>query len=242
MKTTLILLISAIAFGAAPKTVWDGVYTDDQAKRGEAAYGAACSRCHRDDLGGYGGVLLGGKFMDRWREDSLNSFFRNVQKTMPRDAPASLSDTSYLDIVAYVLRRNQFPAGTTELTLAELADIRVQSKEGPEPVPDFSLVEVKGCLIQNSGGAWEVVRSTEPVRTRNPGTSSPEELAGIQAKGPGVHTFALMDLESVQAKPARGQTALVKGFLMRQPNGDRINLTSLQLLSPPCTADTSAQP
>ena len=78
------------------KTVWDGVYTSDQAARGEAAYADSCSRCHRDDLMGYNGVLVGGRFMDSWREDTLNSFFRDVRKTMPRDAPSSLSDATYL--------------------------------------------------------------------------------------------------------------------------------------------------
>jgi quinoprotein glucose dehydrogenase len=233
MSALFILLISAFALQGAPKTIWDGVYTDAQAKRGEAAYTEACSRCHRDDLSGYNGVLVGGKFMDRWREDSLNSFFRNVQKTMPRDAPASLSDSTYLDIVAYVLRRNQFPAGTSELTVNALPDIRVQTKEGPEPVPDFALVEVKGCMTQN-GGAWEVVGGTEPVRTRNPGTSAGNELAAINDKAPGTHTFLMMDLDSVDTKPDQNQTALVKGFLMRDPKGDRINLTSLQLIGTPC--------
>ena len=55
------------------KTVWDGVYTSDQAARGEAAYADSCSGCHRDDLRGYNGVLVGGRFMDSWREDTLNS-------------------------------------------------------------------------------------------------------------------------------------------------------------------------
>ena len=227
----ILLPITLVLLQAAPKTVWDGVYTEAQAKRGAAAYAAACSRCHRDDLGGYNGVLLGGRFMDRWREDSLNSFFRNVQKTMPRDAPASLSDSAYLDIVAFVLQKNQFPAGSKDLTADALNEIRVQSKEGPEPVPDFSLVEVKGCLAPEASGAWEVTNATEPVRTRNPGASTTKELEAMKDKPPGTHTFRMMDLDSVQSKPVKNQAVVAKGFLIRQPDGDRINLTSLQAIS-----------
>lgn len=230
----ILLPISLLLFQAAPKSVWDGVYTQAQAKRGEAAYAEACSRCHRDDLSGYNSVLLGGRFMDRWREDSLNSFFRNVQKTMPRDAPASLSDSTYLDIVAFVLQKNQFPPGSNDLTLAELPDIRVQSKQGPEPVPDFSLIEVKGCLTQETGGAWQVANATEPVRTRNPAVSTPDELTAMKNRPLGTHTFHMMDLDTVQSKPVRNQAVIAKGFLIRQLNGDRINLTSLQTIAPTC--------
>ena len=234
MLSTLPLL-SLLFFQAAPKTVWDGVYTQTQAARGEAAYAQACSRCHRDDLSGYNSVLLGGRFMDRWREDSLNSFFQNVRKTMPRDAPASLSDGAYLDIVAYVLRKNEFPSGASDLTVASLPEIRVQSKQGPEPVPDFSLVEVQGCLAQDAAGAWQVINGTEPVRTRNPAASTGDELAALKDKSPGVHTFHMMDLDSLQTKPVKNQLVLAKGFLIRQPDGDRINLTSLQTISPACS-------
>ena len=230
----ILLPISLLLFQAAPKTVWAGVYSQAQAKRGEAAYAAACARCHRDDLSGYNSVLLGGHFMDRWREDSLNSFFQNVQKTMPRDAPASLGDSTYLDIVAFVLQKNRFPAGSDDLTLAALPGIRVQSKQGPEPVPDFALVEVKGCLAPETGGAWQVTNATEPVRTRNPGTSTPDEMAAMKDQPLGTHAFQMMDLDSVQSKPIKNQEVVAKGFLIRQPNGDRINLTSLQTISPAC--------
>ncbi|MDE3197263.1 MAG: cytochrome c [Acidobacteriota bacterium] len=235
MYPVLTFFLSAFLLqSGGPKSVWDGVYSPAQSARGEAEYGDACARCHRDDLTGYNGVLLGGRFMDRWRESTLDRFFRNVQKTMPRDAPGSLSDAAYLDIVAFVLRTNRFPAGAADLTLATLPDIRVQSKEGPEPVPDFALVEVAGCMSQSAGGAWRVTGATEPARTENPGASTAADLAAFKGKAPGAHTFRLLDIDSVPEKPIASRFVLAKGFLIRQPNDDRLNLTSLQTISAPC--------
>jgi len=94
-----VLATSAWADSAARKTVWTGVYTAEQAKRGEAAYGAQCSRCHRDDLSGYTG-LKGSKFIDNWREDSLGSLWTRISKTMPAGAPGTLKESEYLDILA----------------------------------------------------------------------------------------------------------------------------------------------
>src|SRR5262249_30458468 len=104
----------------------------------------------------------------------------------------------------------------------------------PEPAPDFSLVEVKGCITQAPGGGWQVKNGTEPVRTRNPAASSADELAAVKGKPLGTHIFQMMDLDSISAKPVKGQSVLAKGFLMRQESGDRINLTSLQTIADVC--------
>src|SRR5215475_8514562 len=88
------LTISAIAQNqsAQPdsKTVWDGVFSEAQAQRGRTSYNKSCSGCHRPDLGGFEGVLRGQKFMDHWREDSLDSLFSNISRSMPRSDPGSL--------------------------------------------------------------------------------------------------------------------------------------------------------
>lgn len=224
------LFLTLISFCNAQDTrsVWDGVYTDAQAARGEAVYAAECSRCHREDLSGYGGVLTGGKFMDRWREDSLASFFRLTRNTMPRNAPKSLPENAYLDIVAHVLKVNGFPAGQQELTGDRIESVRVQGKQGPAAVPDFSLVSVVGCLSQAKDGTWIVGNGTEPVRTRNPQNSTPQELSRFATVTPGTHRFSLMDPTSVQANPPNGHRVEVKGFLIRKPEGDVLNPTSLQ--------------
>src|SRR5579863_926550 len=190
ISACIVFLGTAAAACAAPETrsVWSGVFTEAQAARGEAAYTAECSRCHKDDLSAYGGVLVGQKFMDQWREDSLDSFFTILRQTMPRNAPASLGNGVYLDIVAYVLRMNAFPAGDKELTTESLPGIRVEGKDGPEPVPDFALVEAVVCLAQASDGTWAVTNASEPVRTRNPDDSTTLELQALKSKPLGAHT------------------------------------------------------
>ena len=131
---------------ARPRTVWDGVYSDAQAARGEASYSEHCASCHRDDLAGYSGLLRGARFMEKFREASVHLLFDKTKTTMPRNAAGTLSDQTYLDIVSYVLKANEFPAGHDELQIDDLTRVMVVRKGGAEPVPDFSLVQVVGCF------------------------------------------------------------------------------------------------
>src|ERR1700733_15292815 len=80
----------------AAKTVWAGAYTAAQADRGQAAYGRSCMRCHGEDLTKSGDVLVGPKFLDHWREDTVKNLFTILKDSMPRNAPRSLSDAQYL--------------------------------------------------------------------------------------------------------------------------------------------------
>jgi len=81
--------------------VWEGVYTAAQAQRGNVAYLEQCAKCHRDDLSGYQSVLKSDNFMQYWREDNLQSLYTTIKTTMPRGAPASLSDGAYLEILTF---------------------------------------------------------------------------------------------------------------------------------------------
>ena len=86
------------------KTVWDGVFNEAQARRGQEAYAMHCSSCHTEDLSGLSApALKGDQFMENWREDSVKSLFTLIQTRMPRRAPASLSEETYVDIVAHIL-------------------------------------------------------------------------------------------------------------------------------------------
>jgi mono/diheme cytochrome c family protein len=234
MFSRVVLPTFIFAAAAHAASVWSGVYTSAQAARGASVYTAECARCHKDDMSGYNNILIGTRFMDRWREDNLNSFYTLVRNTMPRNAPQSLSDAAYLDVVAYVLQTKSFPAGGTELTSDALPGIRVEGKEGPEAVPDFSLVEVVGCLSKGGDGDWMVTKATEPVRTRDPKDSAPEQLKTLAAKAMGAHTFRLLDPTSVQPDPPNGHKVEAKGFLIRKPGDDRLNPTSLQSVAGSC--------
>ena len=215
------------------KTVWEGVYTAAQASRGAQVYTQACSRCHQEDLSGYRSVLRGSHFMDQWREDNLRNLFTRV-KTMPPNAPGSLKDDAYVDIVAYILQANSFPAGAQNLEAKALDQIRVEAKDGPGPVPDFSLVEVVGCLVKESEGKWGVSKATEPVRTRNPFQSSPEELKSARAQTAGKFMFHILDAINLPASVHHMDKVKAKGFLIRKTGDDRINITNVEYLSGNC--------
>ena len=106
---------------AQGKTTNDAVFTDEQATRGEDAYQQECAQCHLDDLLGDGiaPALIGAPFSFRWSELSVADMLVAIRTTMPQGAPASLSPQAYVDIVAYMLKVNDYPAGDVELPTAE---------------------------------------------------------------------------------------------------------------------------
>jgi mono/diheme cytochrome c family protein len=122
----LVAVFAAYAGGAAPaaridakpmKTTQDGVYTDDQAKQGKAQYSQNCANCHMDDLSGSGQAvaLVGDAFTQTWEGQTVDDLFELTYGTMPPDKPGQLSPDAILEVVAYLLQSNQFPAGKDEL-------------------------------------------------------------------------------------------------------------------------------
>ena len=107
------------------RSVWTGVYTDEQATRGQAAYREHCSRCHRDDTsgGGEGPQLTGPNFFDRWHDLTLFDVFTEIQSAMPHDYEVFISADAARDVVAYLLQKNGIPAGKDELS-KEFDDLR----------------------------------------------------------------------------------------------------------------------
>lgn len=244
--TTAVLFVAGLTCALVPTlalaqtrtarpSVWDGVYTSEQAGRGKPAYDAACSACHGADLKGVrdNRPLVGDRFWQDWGEDSLGTMFSVVRRTMPRNAPASLTEQSYLDIVAFVLQQNGYPYGTGELTATAINDIWIMRKEGPGPVPNFSMVWVVACLEQEPDKTWVLARTSEPVKTRNPAPSEGADLDRVKATALGADTFGLLDLPSKPAAHA-GQMVEAKGLLIRGPR-NKLNLTSLQLLGSACS-------
>jgi len=117
----------------APKpSVWDGVYTDAQASRGERQYGRSCEPCHGADLAGDPveeiPALSLDSFMTSWRGKSVKELFDTVKRSMPKDKPGSLGTGAYVDVVSYLLQANMFPSGSRELprTPDELGGIVIE--------------------------------------------------------------------------------------------------------------------
>jgi cytochrome c len=94
-------------------------FTAAQADRGLRAYERSCTKCHQSDLQGNQEVeapaLAGDAFMSRWKGQPIKDLFEKVSTKMPGDQPGSLAADAYLDIVAYLLQANKFPAGSDEL-------------------------------------------------------------------------------------------------------------------------------
>ena len=102
--------------GSQARSVWDGVYTLDQAKRGALKSGL-CVQCHGDGfIGGPAPELAGTAFATSWNGRTVGDLFDLIRLTMPDDDPGSLSREVYADLVAYILAVNKFPAGSTEIS------------------------------------------------------------------------------------------------------------------------------
>ena len=107
----------AVALAWAAPSVWDGVYSAAQAKRGEALYAKSCASCHRANLEGHGPTpsLASSEFRDRWDGQTLDDLFEKMQTTMPADHPGSLSREDNGAILAFMLRSNEMAAGEKDL-------------------------------------------------------------------------------------------------------------------------------
>ena len=117
------------------RSVWDGVYTEEQAKRGESVYVKECASCHGDLLTGGESAppLTGGGFQANWNGLTLGDLFDRIRKTMPQSAPGRLTRQQDADVLAFMLSINKFPAGKTELYRQSemLKEIRFETKKPP---------------------------------------------------------------------------------------------------------------
>ena len=101
----------------AAKSVNTGVYTVEQAKRGEALYKEQCATCHGDNLEGSWPMppLAGKDFLANWQGKTVGELFEKTHGTMPATAPGTLTPEQAADITAHMLMMSKYPAGTTEL-------------------------------------------------------------------------------------------------------------------------------
>lgn len=123
-----------VALKAQAKTQWDGVYTEDQAKRGEPLYAEKCSSCHGPDMNGgeMAPGLTGGEFQANWNDLTLGDLFERMRISMPQNNPGSLSRQQNADILAAMLKKGNYPAGKAELpTQTEMLNMVKFSSQKP---------------------------------------------------------------------------------------------------------------
>jgi len=95
---------------AAGKSVWQGVYTEAQAARGDTEQQNNCSACHGTEK------YSGEAFTKAWVGRTAFDLFDQIKTTMPDDNPGGLSVQQYTDVVAYIFKINGMPAGADSLS------------------------------------------------------------------------------------------------------------------------------
>jgi S-disulfanyl-L-cysteine oxidoreductase SoxD len=88
----------------------DGVYSEEQASRGQSIFKSQCTACHD------AARFTGEGFIKNWAGQPMADIFALVSTTMPEDNPGSLTPQQYADILSFFLRLNGFRHGDTELT------------------------------------------------------------------------------------------------------------------------------
>ena len=131
MKTKIVKLaivaVTLLAAVASPlsarqtdkgRSIWDGVYNQEQAKRGEALYAQHCSSCHGPDLLGNdeAAPLTGSAFLANWDGLSVEDLTERIRVSMPPNNLGKLTRQQITDIISYTLSFNSFPAGKAELS------------------------------------------------------------------------------------------------------------------------------
>jgi mono/diheme cytochrome c family protein len=130
---TVVLSTSRVrAQDAAGGSVLAGVYTEEQAKRGEAVAAKMCTSCHGPDLTGgeAGPALVGLEFLGNWTNLTMADFYDRIHATMPADSPGTMTPQQTSDVAAYVLKLNKYPAGSTELS-TDPGALKAIKIEGP---------------------------------------------------------------------------------------------------------------
>jgi S-disulfanyl-L-cysteine oxidoreductase SoxD len=225
---------SAVRAQDREKTVADGVYTDAQAARGATVYEASCAGCHRGDLGGATGpALRDQRFARQFAGKDLKALFTKAT-TMPRNAPGTLGDSAYLDVVAHLLKENGFPSGSHELSADSLDGVRILPGR-PKPPPavgDFSYVDVVGCLTADRHGHWLLTRASVPVSA--PVAASAASTTGATTTPLGTETFHLVDAMAYAPNRYKGQKMFVRGLLIKLPEEQRITISAFEMVSPTC--------
>jgi S-disulfanyl-L-cysteine oxidoreductase SoxD len=119
------------------RSVWDGVYTDEQAERGHSVYHSQCEVCHGESLMGGDEVppLAGPQFLSNWNGLTMGDLFERIRKSMPANDPGHLTRQQNADVLAYLLSFNMFPEGKAELPHdAELLkQIRIEATKPDRP-------------------------------------------------------------------------------------------------------------
>jgi mono/diheme cytochrome c family protein len=113
----MFIYIKSTANEQAVANVWDGAYTEAQAERGANSYQDHCSECHGTQMQGReeAPTLKQGAFVYNWDGMPVSVLFQRLRETMPLDDPRGTPRKVKADILAYIMKQNNFPAGKVPL-------------------------------------------------------------------------------------------------------------------------------
>jgi mono/diheme cytochrome c family protein len=220
----------------------DPAFTAAQADRGKQVYETHCVSCHLPDLDGSanptrnarGAPLTGPRFVQDFGESKVSALFNKIKRDMPNGKPGSLTDQEYLDVASFVLQRNKFPAGQTELTVDAATDLWIPGAGGAEGLTEYTYVTTEGCLEQDATRSWMLTKAAEMKKTAAPGPGAPMAAAAMSNATPGAFTFRLLDAYNYQPEPHNGHRVRVDGYLVRLGAEIRLNVQALQMVASSC--------
>jgi mono/diheme cytochrome c family protein len=234
LNVTLLTCLAASALAAQSLSqpavsVSAGVYTDEQAARGRVVARDYCVHCHAADWTGLDGPpLVGDAFTRQWGPRTLRRLFDKIADTMPPGDADSVSDAEALDVVAFLLQQNGFPAGRAELS-SDAPVLAASQPIVPSATPSVgSLVQAAGCL-RGAGQEWMLTRSSEPTFAA-PGTDA---RGARPVPMPGSATVRLMNVFPAPTDKA-GRVVRVSGLLVADTTPFVVNVVSLEVAGPEC--------
>jgi mono/diheme cytochrome c family protein len=228
-----VVLAASQAPGGGKPSVWDGVFTKEQAARGRLHFAQHCATCHADDLkGGEGKPLVGDQFWTDWRETTVDYLLTRIRTSMPRSEDGqlvgTLSASTYEDLVAYILDQNQFPAGARELTQASSTGVQIIRKDGPGALPASTLARIVGCLApRGANREWTLTNGTQPVRVTETDAKADTSIPLGQRQY--ALKFVLKSLDKYI-----GYRMVVTGLLLGDGGVDGVNVSSIDPVSETC--------
>jgi mono/diheme cytochrome c family protein len=208
------------------RTIWDGVYTEAQASRAVTAFGQSCAGCHALAAEGKA-PLVGDPFWKSFAQKTVGDLLDFVSSNMPNGTPGSLTESTYQDVIALILKSNGFPAGTTELTRNTIGDVQIIQKDGRTELTANTLVRVVGCLAR-SGADWVVTSATPPERAERVGPGGEDATRPLGSRTM-VLKFVLTRLD-----PLAGSRVSVSGLLIGAGGADGINVMTVNRVAEKC--------
>jgi hypothetical protein len=190
------------------------------------AFGQSCAGCHALAAEGKA-PLVGEPFWKSFAQKTVGDLLDFVSANMPNGTPGSLTESTYQDVVALILKSNGFPAGTTELARNTIGDVQIIQKDGRTELTANTLVRVVGCLAR-SGADWVVTSATTPERAERVGPGGEDATKPL-----GSRTMALKFVLT-RLDPLAGSRVSVSGLLIGAGGADGINVMTVNRVADRC--------